>query len=84
MKICKNLKLLENADNYDNNNDEKKKKKKKNENYDLINYISDNDFDAALVSAADSSHAILNQLSSHSVINYFNHFHDISNSLISN
>ena len=55
MKICKNLKLLENADDHDINNNEKKKK---NEIYDFIDYISNNDFDAASASAADFSHAI--------------------------
>src|SRR5438034_8627450 len=78
MKICKSLKLLENADDHDNNNDEKKKKKKKNENYDFIDYISDDDFNAASVSAADSSHAISDQSSSYFVIDHFNFFHDIS------
>src|SRR5438034_8584829 len=78
MKICKSLKLLKNADDHDNNNNEKKKKNKKNKNYDFIDYISDDDFDAASASAISSSHAISNQSSSHFVIDYFNFFHDIS------
>ncbi len=78
MKICKNLKLLKNADDYNNNNNEKKKKKKKNKNYNLINYISDDDFNAALTSAANSSHAISNQSSSYLMINCSDFFHDIS------
>ena len=60
MKICKSLKLLKNADDHNNNSDEKKKKKKKNENYDLIDYISDNDFDAASASAVSSFYVISN------------------------
>ena len=36
----------------------KKKKRKKNKNYNLINYISDDDFNVILTSAANSSHAI--------------------------
>ncbi|SRR6266487_7127374 len=80
MKIHKNLKLLKNADNHNNNdNEKKKKKKKKNENYNLINYISDNDFDAASTSAADSSHAISDQSSFYLMINYSDFSHNISN-----
>ena len=78
MKIHKNLKLLKNVDDHDNNDDEKKEKKKKNDNYNLINYIFDDDLNAASASAADSSHAISNQSSSHFVINHFNFFHNIS------
>src|SRR6266487_2305943 len=79
MKIHKNLKLLKNADNHNNNdNEKKKKKKKKNENYNLINYISDDDFNAASTSAADSSHAISDQSSSYFMINCSDFSHNIS------
>jgi len=78
MKIHKNLKLLKSTDNHDNNNNEKKKKKKKNKNYNLINYISDDDFDAALTSAADSSHAISDQSSFYFIINHSDFSYDIS------
>src|SRR6266487_5571407 len=79
MKICKNLKLLESANNHDNNDDEKKKKKKKNENYNLINYISDNNFNIILTSVADSSHAISDQLLSHLIINHSDFSYNILN-----
>ena len=78
MKIHKNLKLLENADNHNISNDEKKKKMK-NENYNFINYISNNDFNAVSISAVSFSHAILNQSLSHLVIDHSDLFHDISN-----
>ncbi len=78
MKIHKNLKLLKSTDNHDNNNNEKKKKKKKNKNYNLINYISDNDFNTVSTFAADSSHTISDQSSFYFVINCSDFFHDIS------
>ena len=50
----------------------------KNENYDFINYISNNNFDAVSVSAINSSHVISNQLLFYFMIDHSDFFHDIS------
>jgi hypothetical protein len=72
MKICRDLKLLENSDDQDNIDDEEKK----NDDYDLTNYISDNEFDVALNLDSVDAHDISDQLchaclASHQLLSHF-------------
>jgi hypothetical protein len=76
MEIRKGLELLEGADDHDNSGDEEEEEKEEDDYYDLIDYISDDEFDAASASATGSSHAIPGQSSSHPVVDRSDLSHD--------